>query len=251
LKGKAGRYIFISTVSVFELNSEHGQPCSEEDETLPCTEEQRTSEGFEAYGNKKAECERQLLAREWLDAIIMRPALVYGKYDYTDRSYYWMHKVKTQDRFLLPNKGKDTISYTYVHDLVRAMIAAMEIPQHTKVYNLSTHPHLSLRDFTEETARQTGREVQAISASPELLEKEGIHEWSDLPLWIHGDYFTVDNVRVKKDFNISFTPFPETMTGTLAYYDSINWPVPKTGISVERENELLAKAQTYEPVKES
>ena len=88
LKGKVGRYIFISTISVYDLANFADRPISEVDEILGCTEEQKISKLPDAYGEKKAEMERILHEQDWLDKIILRPSFIYGKYDWTERFYY-------------------------------------------------------------------------------------------------------------------------------------------------------------------
>ena len=88
LKGKVGRYIFISTISVYDLAKFADRPITEADEIHGCTEEQKISKLPDAYGEKKAEMERILHAQDWLDKIILRPSFIYGKYDWTERFYY-------------------------------------------------------------------------------------------------------------------------------------------------------------------
>ena len=66
------------------------------DETAPilnCTIDERTDRTPASYGNRKAECER-ILMNSTQDYIMLRPALVYGAYDHTDRFYYWLYQVQ-------------------------------------------------------------------------------------------------------------------------------------------------------------
>ncbi len=96
LLGNVGRYIFISTASVYPMDDPKfwKEPVKETANTLPCTPEEKIDpEILPTYGQKKAECERILLAKEGLDPVIFRPGLIYGRYDYTDRFYYWLYRV--------------------------------------------------------------------------------------------------------------------------------------------------------------
>src|SRR4030095_16123065 len=84
LEGKVGRYIFISSVSAYEIdeNDKSVNLINENFKTYPCTPEQRKDKNVIAtYGQKKAEIERVLLNSTGLDVIIFRPALIYGRYD--------------------------------------------------------------------------------------------------------------------------------------------------------------------------
>ena len=68
LKGKVGRYIFISTASVYPMSDPEfwKEPVKEDAQTLPCTPEQKVDPDVGAtYGEKKAECERILLNKDW------------------------------------------------------------------------------------------------------------------------------------------------------------------------------------------
>lgn len=73
LKGKVGRYIFISTISVYDLEKFNGRFVAETDEILPCSDAQKISKLPHAYGEKKAEMERILLRQDGLNKIILRP----------------------------------------------------------------------------------------------------------------------------------------------------------------------------------
>jgi 2'-hydroxyisoflavone reductase len=87
IEGNVGRYIFISTVSVFDVAKYEGQLITEQFATQACSDAQKVSPLMDAYGEKKAEMERILLQQQGLDKIIFRPGFIYGKYDYTGRFY--------------------------------------------------------------------------------------------------------------------------------------------------------------------
>ena len=240
LKGKVGRYMFISTVSVFPLNDEnHSGAWTEQDTILQCTPEHRIAPGLEAYGEKKAECERILLSRPWLDAIILRPALVFGRYDYTDRLYYWLYKVWKGEPFLLPNNGRDAISYTFVDDLALAIIAALEVPTHSKVYNLSTHPQVSFAEFVNTAADILGRKPLPINVSPIFLEEHKVRPWVDLPLWKDGGGLWVDNQKAVSELGLTPTPVAKALVSKLDWYAKMGFPEPKAGMKRGKELELM------------
>ena len=69
LEGKVGRYIFVSTISVFDIDNIICRQVDESEPILPCNDAQKTSALPDAYGEKKAEMERILLQHEWLDKI--------------------------------------------------------------------------------------------------------------------------------------------------------------------------------------
>jgi len=120
IKGRVGRYIYVSTTSHYDVEEEDlVEPLREETSLMLCTEEQKQGDVKQFYNQLKAECERVLQRKKWLNKIILRPSLIVGNYDPTDRLYYWFRKVQKQDAFLLPNDGKDKISYTDVNDFAK------------------------------------------------------------------------------------------------------------------------------------
>jgi 2'-hydroxyisoflavone reductase len=244
LKGKAKRYIFISTGSVYPMEdpAEWLEPKKEEAETLGCTPEQRKSpDVMSNYGQKKAECERVLLAADWLDSIIFRPALIYGRYDPTDRFYYWLYKLQTQDKVLIPDNGRDKCTNTYSEDFAALIKAAITIDRHNKVYNASTHSEVSLKECIDTATGLLNKKPVLVNATPEFLGENKVNPWGDLPMWLGGSNLILDNSKAVKDFSMSFHSFPETVKGCIDYYSSLGWPVPNYGISAEKEAELLGK----------
>ncbi len=246
LKGKTGRYVFVSTGSVYPMNNpaEWLQPKKEDAKTLPCTIEQRKDPDVMAtYGQKKAECERILMGAEGLDSIIFRPALIFGRYDPTDRFYYWLHKVQTQDKILIPDNGRDKCTNTYSEDFAALIRKSVDINSHNKVYNASTHDEFSLKEYVDIASELLCRHPELVNASAEFLEENKVNPWGDLPLWLGGSNLILDNSKAIRDFDINFHSFPESVKGSIDYYSSLDWPQPKYGISKEKEAELLKKLQ--------
>ena len=247
LKGKAGRYIFVSTVSVYPMDDPGfwKSPVKEDDGTLDCTPEQRKDPDVMAtYGQKKAECERILTANDWLDSIIFRPGLIYGRYDYTDRFYYWLYKVEKQDRVLMPNEGKDKFTNTYSEDFAQLIQKAIDVKTHNKIYNAVTHKPVSIKDYLDASCKLLDKSPKFIKASLKFLEENEVGAWSDLPVWLGGMDLVVDFSRALKDFPVSFHSFNDSLKGCIEYYSSLGWPEPKTGLPEDRETALLEKLAT-------
>lgn len=118
------KYIFISTISVYDIHINDYSIKDENSQILSCNHKQRTDHSLQSYGNRKAECER-ILKKSGLNYLILRPALIYGKYDHTDRLYYWLYQTKTKKKVLLPENGATQLSLTYVKDLVNTILDAL------------------------------------------------------------------------------------------------------------------------------
>jgi 2'-hydroxyisoflavone reductase len=244
LEGKAGRYIFISTGNVysFETMQKLNRPIDESVQTDSCTPEQaKEREMVKFYGNKKAECERILLSKDWLDVIILRPSLIYGRYDPTDRFYYWLYRAMKKDRVLLPEDGRTLFTNTYAHDLAKLIQEAINIEKHRKVYNASTHQPVSIREFLKITCSLLNTSPEILSAPAEFLDKYNVAQWQDIAMWINGFDMLFDNSRLREDFKTQLQPFEESVKNTIEYYSAEGWKLPHYGLTFEKEDELLGK----------
>lgn len=234
LSGKVGRYIFISTVSVFPLGATEGT-IFETDSTLTFTETQKTSMLPDAYGEKKAEMERLLLAQKRLDSIILRPSFIYGRYDWTDRFYYWLYRASQQQKVLIPEQK--LLSLTYAEDLALAIENAITVQRHQQVYNAITHRHISLAEVMQLTAACLNKDVKLIVATEDVMKKNrSIPSGFPLALPFNLD---VEGNEWLSDLNISPTPFKQSVIETVRYAESIGWPLPKTGLSTAEETNIL------------
>jgi 2'-hydroxyisoflavone reductase len=242
LKGKAGRYIFVSSASAYVMDDEVKLkvPLKEDFETNPCTTEQRKDKDVLAtYSQKKAESERILLSSDWLDVIIFRPALIYGRYDPTDRFYYWLYRTKFENEILIPEGGAAQTTSTYSKDFARVIEKAITIPKHNSVYNAITHDPLTIKDIVNNCTSELKNTPKLIDAPGNFLSENGVQPWADIPLWLGGPHLMLDNSRVKEDFGIEFESFEGSVRGCIDYYSKLGWKVPKYGLSIEREKELI------------
>lgn len=237
LQGKVGRYIFVSTISVFDMESIINRTVDESEPILPCTETQKTSALPDAYGEKKAEMERILMQHTWLDKIIIRPSLVYGKYDFTDRFYYWLWRAKFSASIMLPNGGTDSVGITYVDDLAGLIIASLSIEKHHTTYNAITHD-VTFKELLHTCTNLLGTKPSLISVNSHDITEKGVQPWQDVALWLNGD-LRISNHRALHDYGIQFSSFADSVKGTIAYYESLGWPACKYGLSVEKEQELI------------
>ncbi len=245
LRGNVGRYIFISTASVYPMDDPAfwSSPVKEDAETLPCTPEQKIDpEVMPTYGQKKAECERILLGKDWLDALIFRPGLIYGRYDYTDRFYYWLYRVYNNSKILLPEGGREKFTATYSEDFAELIRLSIDIDKHNKVYNANTHSPETLKSYINNASMLLGKSPELVSVSCDFIEQNELQPWSDLPVWVGELEMAMDNSKALNDFPVFFHTFKESLKGCADYYSSLGWKAPIAGISVERENELIEKA---------
>jgi 2'-hydroxyisoflavone reductase len=100
LAERIGRYLFISSGAVYDWAQ--GRPGM--DETSPRLPAERTTEevGATTYGPLKVACEDDVMAAYGQRATIVRPGVVAGPYDSSDRFTYWVRRAAQGGQIELP-----------------------------------------------------------------------------------------------------------------------------------------------------
>lgn len=234
------RYIFISTCSVYDNQFDKSFLRGEDSTILECKFEESIDTSTDTYGKRKAECERRL-QKSGLPFFILRPSLVYGRYDNTDRFYYWLFQTEKQNDVIIPNNGQQPFSVTFVDDLIHCIIELIELDGNSEVYNICSSPTLSITKIVDHLAEIMKRNPTRHYAKSSFLKNENIQEWIDLPLWLDCDYFTYDNSKLITKLNYNFIDFEVSLKRTIDYYKEMSWPFPKYGLPDERKEELISK----------
>lgn len=263
------KYILISTCSVYDMDIETEQadtggstvnPKSslgngdrdkdreisveglknEDSPILSCSVAEERDRTDKTYGQRKAQCDR-ILASSGMNHVILRPALVYGPYDHTDRLYYWLHQVRHKPTLLLPDQGERKFSLTFVDDLVDTVVHTLFHQTPSSIYNIISNPEISIRQIVDTAKAVLNRTPQELNASPEFLKAEGIRQWVDMPLWIDGDHYTYDNQRMCEELGMVPTELAEGIRRTVEYASEQSWPAPTFGMSEEIRRSLLGK----------
>lgn len=240
----AGHYTFISSLSVYADTSQPGV-----DESAPVgtlndeTVEQVTGE---TYGPLKALCERAVEQSMPGRALIIRPGLIVGPYDPTDRFTYWPHRVAQGGEVLAPGRPARPIQFIDVRDLAEWTLSMVEANQ-TGVYNADGPAQPLPMDVLLNTCRAvSGSDARFTWVSEDFLAGQKVEGWSQMPLWVpesdpsNAGFFAFDN-RKALAAGLDFRPLAETVRATLEW-DAMrpNDHAWRAGIPREREAELLA-----------
>jgi len=124
LKGRVGRYLYISTVAVYDFDK---GPVFPEDGPLAAAPEPATEEvTWESYGPLKAECDR--IVRQVLgeDCTVVRPSYIVGPGDTTDRFTYWTDRIHRGGDVLAPSNPTEVIQWVDVRDLCPWVVDLVE-----------------------------------------------------------------------------------------------------------------------------
>src|SRR2546430_12251977 len=127
LKGNVDRYIFISTISVYgevKQGVDESAPLAKYEGPDPYKEtlEAMKASGFKTYGPLKALSEKE--AEKWFPgkALIIRPGLIVGPRDETDRFTYWPVRINRGGEDLAPGDPKDPVQFIDARDRAEGTI---------------------------------------------------------------------------------------------------------------------------------
>jgi 2'-hydroxyisoflavone reductase len=238
LRDRVERYVFVSSISAY---ADFSTPASENSPLAQL--ENPESESIEHYGPLKAECERLVQEAFGERALVVRPGLIVGPHDPTDRFTYWPRRVAEGGRVLAPAPPDQPVQFIDVRDLGDWLVAAAEAGR-SGAYNATGEPTTFAR-LLDECMRVSG-EAEIVWVPPERLVEAEVGEWMELPLWIVTPEFAgmqqTDVSKALRD-GLHFRPLEETIRDTLAWDAERTTPRAEgVGLTAERERELLANA---------
>jgi 2'-hydroxyisoflavone reductase len=242
LKGFTEQYVFISSLSVYsdfsKIGINEGDPVGRmEDETS----EENTDE---TYGPRKALCEKVVQDVFGIRSLIIRPGLIVGPHDPTDRFTYWPVRVSRGGDVLAPDRPDVLTQIIDVRDLARFMIGLIE-QNMAGVFNATGPDHdLSFGRLLDTCKLIGNSDAKFKWAPPEFLDQHKVAPWSDMPVWLpdSGEDAGIARVDISKALNagLKFLSLEETVHDTLEWANSRPADhVWKAGLDPQREKELL------------
>jgi 2'-hydroxyisoflavone reductase len=234
----AARYVFVSTVSVYA-----GEPASglDEESDLVALADPTTEEVNGAtYGGLKVLCERSVVAR-FSEALIVRPGLIVGPYDHTDRFTYWAWRLATDEPVLAPDSD-DPVQFIDVRDLAQWTLNAARRGLAGTFNLVGPAEPIGFREFLLGTRAALGSQSPVRWASGEWLAAHEVAPWSDLPVWL-GSSEALGLARVSCSRamaeGLTHRPLAETVLDLMAWRET-GGPL-RAGLSDERHAALLAE----------
>lgn len=247
LRGRVGRYVFISSVSAY---ASFEQP-NEEASPLGVLQEPETEiiDGT-SYGPLKAACEQRVLANFPGQALIIRPGLVVGPHDPTQRFSYWPVRVAQAhegEPVLVPGRPDDALQCIDARDLAVFVLRLVEQGAGGVFNALSAPGQFRRADLLAACVAAAGRQPCWVWGADQALLDLGVRPWNDLPLWLPPDgeyraFMQSANTRALAA-GLTLRPLVETAVDTLAWWRGLPMDqqgFSKAGLSREREAALLA-----------
>ena len=249
LKGNVDRYVFTSTISVYQdsktgvdenapLQSYEGADAYKE------TLESMKANGFKLYGPLKVLSEKE--AEKWFPGktLVIRPGLIVGPRDESDRFTYWPVRINRGGEVLAPGKPQDSVQYIDGRDLAEWTIRMAENGE-TGIYN-ATGPGrpIGIGEMLDGIKTALKSNAKFNWADEKFLTDQKVQAWSDMPVWAGAeDGVTRTNIIRALSKGLTFRPLDETARDTLEWFKSRpqdRQAHMKAGITPEREAEVLA-----------
>ncbi len=244
LSRSVGRYVFISTISVYASFARPGI-----DESVPpltAMADPASEDVGEYYGELKARCEETVAEVIGDRGVTIRPGLIVGPYDSSDRFTHWPWRLAQGGEVLAPGRPQRTVQLIDVRDLA-AFTLVMAAAGEGGVYNANGPERpVAMGDVLEACRVAAGGDPRLTWVPDEFLVEAGAGPWMEVPLWIPesdpdaAGFFAIDCSKALRA-GLAFRPLAETVRDTMAWVlgrpPGHEW---KAGLRPERERELLA-----------
>ena len=254
LKGNVGRYVFISTLSVYAQPSwpgmdENGPLATYEGpDPMKWTVEALHNSTQALYAPLKVLSEKE--TQKWFPGkfLIIRPGLIVGPGDESDRFTYWPVRIARGGEVLAPgDPKKDYVQFIDARDLAEWTIRMVEQGD-TGIYNaVGFTEKLLMSRMLDEIRIVTKSDAQLTWVNVDFLLQQKIHPWYDMPVWVapkgpEGGFSNLNNKRAVAK-GITFRPVSDTAAATLEWFrkqPAQRQANLRSGITGAREKEILA-----------
>ena len=239
LRGRVGRYVYVSTLSVYA--PETGELIDERSALSKSLEPPTEEVTWESYGPLKADCDRAVREVMGDAATVVRPGFIVGPGDDTDRFTYWVDRLARGGDVLGPPEPARALQWVDVRDL-SPWLVELAGRKHASVYN-AVGPEARTRwsNVLEVLAQPAATPVSMHWPTRALLQEMKL----DLPL-VGGDartprYFDASAARAA---GLELRPLAATAAATLAWWRAQTderrakaggWPTP------DQERAVLAR----------
>ncbi|MCH1625678.1 NAD-dependent epimerase/dehydratase family protein [Ferdinandcohnia quinoae] len=248
-------YTYISSISVYkdwiplDISEDYHLQVEPSEDQLKAVEEGRISP-YEHYGALKSLCEAEA-EKYWPGRVLnIRAGLLIGHFDYTDRLSYWVQRVAEGGNTMVPGRPNRPIQLIDVRDLAKWGYDMAE-KRSTGTFNV-TGPNyeLTMEELLNTCKAVTHSDTEFVWIDEQFALEHQIQPWTEMPFWIP-EHFPLEgetepwkgsgSVSIKKalDAGLSFIPLENSIYDVYQWEKTRQKSEQKTGISREKEKEML------------
>ncbi|MFI9543400.1 NAD-dependent epimerase/dehydratase family protein [Streptomyces sp. NPDC052016] len=251
LRGRAGRYVYVSSCSVYAWAPPAGYA-----EDAPLVEGAEADAGRTDYPRDKRGGELAAVGAFGAeDSVLVRAGLILGPYENVGRLPWWLSRIARGGPVLAPGPRDLPLQYVDVRDLAEWTLGAIE-RELSGPYNLiSPQGHATMGAFLDACVRATGATAELRWVEPEVVLDAGIAPWTELPVWVppgsdlHDALHAADVSRAVAT-GLACRPVEETVADTWQWLQDIGGTAPQRpdrtskGLDPEVEAKVLASTGT-------
>lgn len=248
LHGRVGRYAFVSSVSVY---ADAATPNDEEAPLATVADPETDVVDGDTYGGLKALCEAEVERAFGRRALCLRPGLIVGPHDPTQRFTYWPARIARAadgETVLAPGRPDAAVQLIDARDLAEFVCTALAngLSGPVNVVGPVDAP-LTMGALLQTAVDVAGTRPQLRWAGMDALAAVGLHAWTDLPLALpddaaHAGFMHADTRRARAA-GLRVRPLADTVRDTLAWWRSLpcaDQAFDRAGLTPEREAAALS-----------
>jgi len=228
LRGRAGRYVYVSSCSVYAWPSPAGYT-----EDTPLVEGAGPDADKTDYARDKRGAEIAAVEAFGADrSVLVRAGLILGPYENIGRLPWWLGRIARGGPVLAPGPRDLPLQYVDVRDLAEWILGAAE-QELSGPYNLvSPQGHATMGELLDACVRVTGSAAELRWTDPELILAAGIEPWTQLPVWVppgtdmHDSLHSGDVSRAVTT-GLRCRPVEETVADTWGWLQDIGGTAPQ------------------------
>lgn len=240
LRTRADRYLFVSTISVYRDWSQRG---IDEEAPLKTLELEGVDEiNASTYGPLKTACEAVVTGQFDHRSLIVRPGIIAGPHDQTDRFTYWAARIADGGEVLAPGYPSADVQLIDARDLAQWLVEALQ-DDLTGIYN-ATGETISFETMLEACKTAAGSDATFSWVPADFLHEMELDSGAKMPLWNReskgrrAGLYAIDSSRAQQE-GLTYRPLEETARDTQQYSETRTDHEWKAGIDRLQEREIL------------
>jgi|TARA_Y100000310_G_scaffold189720_1_gene189667 2'-hydroxyisoflavone reductase len=248
LKGSAGIYLFTSSLSVHASFDKRGLT----EENPVATTDDPTVEDMSKYGALKALSEDVTRKAFRGGAIIVRPHLIVGPGDTTDRWTYWPVRIERGGEVLSPGTPGHQTQYIDARDLAEFDIHLIEKGMAGTYSAVGPLAKYSMAEMLYGIRAVVSNKVSFTWVDQEFLSENEVAPWREMTAWMPsgGEYdgFTSFDNSKAVSAGLTYRPLAQTARDTLDWWHTLSEERkknPKAGLAPDKEEKILKKWKKF------
>ena len=251
LSQAADYYLYTSSISAY---ADHSTPnadetapvgqISPEDEAKVLTTKDITGEN---YGPLKARCEEEARKAFTDDTTcVVRPGLIVGPGDYSDRFTYWPVRVYRGGEVMAPGNPTDPVQFIDARDLGEWYIRLVEAGTTGTFNGVGPRSPMSMAGMLYGIRATVDNDISFTWVDADFLEEHEVEAWRHMTVWVPAteEYagFSTSNIDRAIEAGLTFRPLADTAVATMEYWNSLDEErrsQPRAGCPAELEEKVL------------